>query len=48
MLIELLDRLRIRLWAIAARAYPRYDGMAEEARPREIPLVRLRPRVISR
>ncbi len=35
---------RERLWPIAARAYPRYDEMIEEAHPREIPLVRLRPR----
>ena len=35
---------RERLWPIAARAYPRYDEMIEEARPREIPLVRLSPR----
>ena len=35
---------RARLWPIAARAYPRYDEMIEEARPREIPLVRLSPR----
>ena len=32
---------RERLWPIAARAYPRYDEMIEEAYPREIPLVRL-------
>ena len=41
-LIEGEDRAR--LWPIAARAYPRYDEMIEEARPREIPLVRLSPR----
>lgn len=35
---------RARLWPLAARAYPRYDEMIEEAHPREIPLVRLRPR----
>ena len=38
---------RARLWAIAARAYPRYDELAVEARPREIPLVRLRPRAAT-
>lgn len=39
---------RARIWAVAARAYPRYDEMAEEARPRVIPLVRLRPRSAAR
>lgn len=34
---------RARLWGMVSRAYPPYDEYQERARPREIPIVRLRP-----
>lgn len=39
---------RARTWAIVTHAWPAYDTYQERARPREIPVIRLRPVVRRR
>ena len=39
----LSDEERVRIWALVTEAWPAYETYQERARPREIPIIRLRP-----